>query len=299
MGKIIRLNGVTLTDSSAPKILERDGIESAGSLFLFDGAHESATFSGVPDANATIPNVLANKAGELIGSGDASSLAFIVNGKSVDSANFKTERTGKGGIHGIVTQSGSQTGLNAFTIKAPVLVRDYIYANRVEHQFYFSLWSRTTRLGIAASNYAPQAPFFLAPNTTNLFFHFQAGVSGAGPIGAQRIGWKNMPLTNDYVADVPAPFDRFASAGVHGVTGTGQVATDHLLFGVGNFGAWESFNRNKCASRIIYRAYAEDLTASGRTYAEVEAIDYALFQTAFAPGGKFYGDTYTDPATLP
>lgn len=34
-------------------------------------------------------------------------------------------------------------------------------------------------------------------------------------------------------------------------------------------------------------------------HGDVEAIDYALYQAAFAPGGKFYGDTYTDPATLP
>ncbi|MCF6764112.1 hypothetical protein, partial [Pseudomonas fragi] len=59
-----------------------------------------------------------------------------------------------------------------------------------------------------------------------------------------------------------------------------------------------SLNFNVCPSRIIYRAYGEDLTVSGRNYAEVEALDYALFLEAFAPGGKFYGDTFTSPSAL-
>jgi len=41
------------------------------------------------------------------------------------------------------------------------------------------------------------------------------------------------------------------------------------------------------------------MTVSGRTYAEVEAIDYALYQAAFGPGGKFADDTYTNPSTIP
>jgi hypothetical protein len=42
------------------------------------------------------------------------------------------------------------------------------------------------------------------------------------------------------------------------------------------------------------------LTVSGRTYAEVDAIDHALYtREVLTPGGRYYGDTYTDPATLP
>lgn len=72
-----------------------------------------------------------------------------------------------------------------------------------------------------------------------------------------------------------------------------------MTFGVGTIGAWIGGNYNKATSRIIYRARIEDLTVSGRTYEEVEAIDFALYTAAFAVGGKFYGDTYTDPTTFP
>lgn len=57
---------------------------------------------------------------------------------------------------------------------------------------------------------------------------------------------------------------------------------------------------NKAASRVLYRWYLEDLTVSGRTYAEVLAADYALYQQAFGVGGRYYGDTLpTDPSTIP
>lgn len=48
------------------------------------------------------------------------------------------------------------------------------------------------------------------------------------------------------------------------------------------------------------RAYVEDLTVSGRTYAEVDAIDHALYtKEVLTPGSRYYGDTFTDPATIP
>lgn len=70
-------------------------------------------------------------------------------------------------------------------------------------------------------------------------------------------------------------------------------------------GASNPFNaiggiRERLSSSIFYRAYIEDLTVSGRTYAEVDAIDYALYtKEVLTPGGRYYGDTYTDPATIP
>ena len=52
-------------------------------------------------------------------------------------------------------------------------------------------------------------------------------------------------------------------------------------------------------SRAVYRMYIEDLTVSGRTYAQVDAIDYAQFtKDVLTVGGRYYGDTYTDPTTL-
>jgi len=52
-------------------------------------------------------------------------------------------------------------------------------------------------------------------------------------------------------------------------------------------------------SWIFYRAYMEDLTVSGRTYAQVDAEDLALFTEQFAVGGRYHNDTFTNPTTIP
>jgi hypothetical protein len=296
MGKILRLNGVSLTDSTAPKILERDLIESEGSLFLYDGAHSFGSFAGVWPSNAPVPNVLSNKASLLLGV-DQSLLNFVASPYAPVAGKFFVERTPKGGFHGIITQGGSQVAQHASALYAPSAIRLHV-KNNPTRSFYASLWSTVTRTGIAGA--AGQSSFHMAQNTTNLAFHFQTGVGSAPFNGsAQSLGIFNAPSTpaNDFSASA-TPFNRFASLGWDEQTGTGPGDTN-IEFGVGTFGAWSSLNYNKGPSRIIYRAYLEDLTASGRTFAQVRDIDYALYQAAFAPGGKFHGDTYTNPSTLP
>lgn len=293
MGKIIRLSNVTLTDTSAPKILVRDQIESAGSLLLFDGAHQFGSFSGVPNTGELIPNALGNIASQLV---ESNLVDLRVNLRSTNSAMWIAERTSRGGIHGIITQSGGQSSQLNWHVFAGSGIRDYIFNLRSTNQFYFSLWSKVTRRGLSSP--APQAPFFLASNTSNFLFHYQNGEAAAPASSPQSIGRFNDPTTGDHSSSTPIPSNRFGSLGVDGITGTGQTSTNDLTLGVGTFGPWNGPNYNVAPSRIIYRAYVEDLTVSGRTFAQVQALDYALYQAAFAPGGKFHGDTYTDPATL-
>lgn len=88
---------------------------------------------------------------------------------------------------------------------------------------------------------------------------------------------------------------------MNGSTGTIGTLAYQDLFCFGGVPSVGPFSAavNKGGSHILYRCYLEDLTVSGRTYEQVKAIDDALFAAAFSSGGKFYGDTYTDPATLP
>ena len=292
MGKIIRISDVTLTDLQAPKIILRDVIESDGSLFLFDGNHQFGQFAGLPLNGASVPNVLANKAAALLSSSESAMNPTVFRTADLASV-FLAERTSKGGIYGLITQSGGQTDARNYILRAPELIRNYVRDN-ISRGFYVSLWSRTVRNGISTSNPAGQAPFHLASSTANFSFHFQTGAA-ASP--TNQLGAFNDPTAGNY-SGLTVPFSRFGALGVNANTGTGP-GTAPLELGVGNFGAWLGFNSNKAHSIIIYRAYIEDLTASGRTFSEVRAIDYALYQEAFAPGGKFHGDTFTDPATLP
>ncbi|WP_019407702.1 hypothetical protein [Pseudomonas psychrophila] len=295
MGKLLRLRGVTITDSSAPKLITRDRIESAGSLFLFDGNHQFGAFAGLPAQNAAIPNVLANKAAALLGVAE-SAVGLVVGGGTVNSAYWKSERTTKGGVHGIITQAGGQIGNPQYRIKAATAIRDYVLANPT-HKYYASIWSRITRQSLATSSQSPM--HFIGATTANMLFNFESGLPS--PLnGATLLGRKPDPVIGDLPAQpLAAPYNRFGSIGVQGVVGTGPGAGTDINLLVGTDGAWAGGMVNKAPSRIIYRGYMEDLTASGRDYAEVEAIDYAMFLEAFGVGGKFYGDTYTSPATLP
>jgi hypothetical protein len=77
---------------------------------------------------------------------------------------------------------------------------------------------------------------------------------------------------------------------------TVAAAAGSIIFGNGGSG---SALTNQCPSDIFYRGYCEDLTVSGRTYADVDALDKALWDAAFAAGGRFAGDTFTAPSTFP
>ena len=84
-----------------------------------------------------------------------------------------------------------------------------------------------------------------------------------------------------------------------GVAGHSGSVTNYLFWLYSWGGAGGGDNLHVGGSMVFYRGYCEDLTVSGRTYAQVAAIDLALFNTAFASGGKFNGDTNTAPSGYP
>lgn len=295
-GKLLRLHGVTINNPTAPKIITRDKIESEGSLFLFDGNHSAGAFVGLPVRDAAIPNVLANKAAAILGVAE-SAVGLIVGGATINGPTWKSERTSKGGIHGLITQAGGQVGGPQYYIKASPAIRNYVLANP-NHKYYASIWTRITRQSLKASSVmAPM--YFIGPTTANQLFSFEGGIPS--PIsGPTLLGRKADPLLPDVPTQpLAVPYNRFGSVGVQGLVGTGPTTEHEISLVVGVAGAWAGGMVNQAPSRIIYRSYMEDLTVSGRTYAEVEAIDYAMYQEAFGVGGKFANDTYSAPSTLP
>lgn len=294
MGKLLKISGFAITDPTVPVIKQFDEIESRGSLFLFDGSSSAGVFTGVPTLGAAIPNIVAPIASNVLGT-PAASLHATVSRKDPNSSLFLVERTSKGGLHGIITQAGSQASEQSYRVGLPAAVNNRLRLN-TSNAFYVSLWQRVTRKGIASG--APQSPFHFATNTSNYAFMFQNGLSLPLSADASYINRNNTPNIGD--TDITeAPMNRFGAVAFRGLVGSGPAVSNSVEFGLGSFSAWNTFNLNKAASRIIYRAYVEDLTVSGRTFDEVYALDYALYQAAFAAGGKFAGDVYTDPSTLP
>lgn len=298
MGKQLKLQGVKLTDPNAPTVLTRDRIESKGSLFLFDGNHQFSQFAGLPVAGASVPNALSDKAAALLGV-EESATSFIVQPLPIPQAGvFKAERTGRGGIHGLITQAGAQTTRQCYFLRASTAVQEYMRDNPT-HTFYVSIWQTITRKAVTGSP-SPQAPFFFVngvSSTANYRFHFEGSLFSPRAATATYRGGKAIPTVSD--TEIANETNRFTSVAVQGNTGNGPVSADPVTFGVGSEGVWAGPGLNKAASRIIYRVYVEDLTVSGRSYEAVEAIDLELYTEAFAAGGKFFGDTYTAVSTMP
>jgi len=288
MGKLIRLTGVTF--AGAPKLKQFDEMETFGSLMLFD----SSVIVGLPNQGESLVNVLSSFTQSV--TGETSGLNFSVNSKSANSANWLLERTSKGGVHGIIKQNTGSTVENNYQFYGPLAVRNYILANP-NHNYYMSIWSKITKPAI--SNPAVQSPFHFSTDVgggDNGFFNCAGGVFNN--TGGNRSN--NIATPSAYDDAIVAGTNRFNSAQYSGIVNNGQaLTTDHnIQLGLGAFGPWGFFNTEKGASRVLYRAYIEDLTISGRTAAQVNALDHALYNKEFSLGGKFYNDTYTNPNSI-
>jgi len=284
MGQKIVLSDVVFSDTNLA-IIRDDQILSNGSLLLMDFGHSLGGVTGVP--STTVPNVAWKEAAAILGSGTSTTLAVTAtqDGATV-ATKALTERTLKGGVHTILSLI-NQTDVNSISFFSPTAIRDYLYANRLTNSFYFSLWHTITRPGTYGVS-----PFHYGSGNGNNLFQSANGL----PVAAGT-NERSYPYTSDLL--VTAGTNKFLNMNPSGISGTGPTNTQRVEAATGNVSSWATVGINKSSSRIIYRMYVEDLTVSGRTYAEVDAIDYALWQAAFAVGGKFYGDTYTAPSTLP
>ncbi|AOH83624.1 hypothetical protein AWL63_06205 [Sphingomonas panacis] len=294
---------MTFTDPSLP-VLRDDAILSSGSLALVDFAHSANPLVGTPAAGvsaASIPNIAWKEAAALAGAGTQADWAF--NSRvSLTAADGFIERSGKGGVHVCMSQVGGTGTGKGVTIErivaagSPLL--QYLAAN-LTHKFYFSRWERITRVALTGA---------LEPCEAAIYANSSGSPYSTGLLNLNRTGIVNAGLGSKSSPDLPqATGNSFRSGGFNGWTAAGQPnstgAADIIaaLMTVGQQPT--AYNgasmANKSRSTILYRAYLEDLTASGRAYADVEALDFALFGQAFAAGGRYAGDTFTPVSTLP
>ncbi len=286
MGRKIVLTGTTLTDMTAPKLATVDAIESSGSMLLIEPMHPTAQWAaGVPSNGATFQNLY-----DPLGLGNAS---FEEVGAIENGVKGKIERSTKGGLHIIVSQANALADGDGARIKMSAALLAHVYAN-LGHDYYISAWDRLTR---ANPNIASASTRDY--NTANTI---SVGIAHAAPtvwnvVSGSSLG--SRVLGNTVGA-------RFANVGADGAVMASSTAMNGA--GLPSWGApWFTYNQAVRASRngfwtsfVFYRLYIEDMTVSGRTYAEVDAIDHALYtKEVLTPGGRYYGDTFTDPATIP
>lgn len=276
---------------NARKLTKVDKIESDGSLLLLDPTHPIQQWGGgAVNNNYVVPNLLAEKLTTLAGTGVGVDSTVTTSGTS---SNMIIERTSKNGLHVLLKQASIT---NEFLrLLPPAAVMDYINAHK-DHSYYFSLWQKTTM----KTTY-PNGPF--SPS----YMHIATSSGATGML--VYMGCYDLWIAGNVSANknVVSPSEEINHLFV-GSTSPNVVTTDiglgsyTSLFEVGNSGPWNGSgtgnSTDKLPSQILYRAYIEDLTVSGRSYADVFAIDNEMYtKEVLTEGGRYYGDTFTDPYT--
>jgi hypothetical protein len=336
MGRKLVISGTALTDTTGPKIRNLDPIESEGSILLIDPTHPSRQWQpGVPVDGAALPNLFAGNIASIYGTGNPADYdAAMVRPAAFTGTAGLLERTTKGGLHAISPQAGTAIHQSGPVVAFSVAFIKWILA-RPENDFYVSVWANTTR--IPSQSYA--AAGFLSLNgdsqqTNSSLFHAAPApvpenawatrpIANAGPSMGQHQAPAGTPTGPKYLSMAATGWNT-ATAGLEkSIPGdgtntavTGSYAGGGIAFGssanwrgVGstgveavsdfNAGGSTAANKDKQPSMVFYRVYMENLTISRRTHAQIDALDYALYQKeVLTPGGRFYGDTFTNPSTL-
>lgn len=287
----------TFTDNTLP-ILRDDPVLNAGSLMMLEPNHPARPLAaGMPANNGLIPNIAHKELNAILGGtynvGDLDPKLVYTAGLS--GTKGKLERSGKGGIHGIVSQSVALASGDGAQTQMFAALNNYIKAN-YGHNYYFSFWDRITRINAGAlPNAAAGTEGVIGGNTSAAGeLMMQVGtqlLNGSGTQSGARIG-----------TNVVGP--RFGNVGLTGPLNSFDQPAGALgaMWGAypGGYNAAVLASRNNFwPSFVFYRFTIEDLTVSGRTYAQADAADFAEYtKQVLTPGGRYYGDTSTDPATI-
>lgn len=270
-----------------------DSLLNAGSLALLDFSHPLTGVNSVPANGALINNIAWKQAQALLGLGTQSTLSWgFANNLTV--TDGLVELTPKKGLH-VITSQTTMAANRRMRINFPDPIRRYL-ADNPTRKIYFSIWARYTRLAMNGA---------VLNDKHNLAMLYDSALGSA----SKWAFW--MQNNSNYIgagkslgANTPTPVlgNFYRNLAVDGWTGGSSSGTiTAALTGyvkVGEDSPNVTLEVNKSPSMIIYRVYLEDLTASGRSYAQADADDLARYTRAFSTG-RFVGDTFTNPATLP
>lgn len=301
MTLVLRMKS-NIINANAPKLIKYDPVEHrTGSLFLWDAGLSS--LSSMPAVGAALPNLLAeytNAAGK--------EFTFAMGGtsQSEHDSYVKREMTTKKGLHWMVSQSRATdllAGNTYYGVKANAALKTHLANNIMgsNPSIFISIWLNATRY-VTKVNGLAALMAYVNGNTTNIAAYLQQdktsiNLGGVGPFSTVS----KLNLTHRQASIVNNP--NFFQAKINGYGGTGITTSTDLIIGsghippyAGSIAANQSINASP--SYILYRIYIEDLSLSGRTFDQVKAIDADEHTKAFGVGGRFYGDTWSDPAAV-
>lgn len=268
------------------KQLLTDPMINSGSLLLIDPQSPLNPMSKVV-IGGPVPNLAEGTMAALTGA--QSEFSFMLSGFYGE--KFIFELTNRGGIHVAVPTTITQgRGWHpSIGMLWPQELLDYLN-NNPTHQLYISTWTSTSRLDSDAVD-TPFMNLGTVDNTTNYRAIFD--IKSDLPTGASRLGY--FKSGTDTVGE-----GTMRAIAVNSYAGIEIPYYTNFVFGTGPMDRPITEGQTgKWPAMILYRLYVEDLTVSGNTFDNVVAKDKALYQKdVMTAGGRYYGDTYTDPATI-
>ncbi|MGR3823047.1 MAG: hypothetical protein ACU0A5_10775 [Salipiger marinus] len=282
-----------------PLILDPILTVGSGSLLLLDVKNWA---TGVPTHGARLPNIARIQAENLgVGTSDETAGVFVQVGDLPGGGYGLVERTARGGLHVAVRQSADVPELHGYNVELPDAIMAYMVAN-YSHNFYISQWRALTRPALGTS-----------PDGAKTFLGIEAGAAGGfammshssgqeRPTSSTRVGRTVQGAGINTVGPTRMSLAGPYTAGSSAAPTEAQYASG-LARAIAQFGTVQRQNNYSplaaaLQSWVFWRAYVEDLTVSGRSHAEVDAIDAALWSAAVGTGGRLAGDTYTAPSTV-
>lgn len=217
-------------------------------------------------------------------------------------AKCLVERTARGAVHGVMTPDpiGMHATRWAYGVVPASTVFEYLFANR-NHAFYFGMIGRVTRnatvadiTNLALGGLSPTESDVVDGATVNRGFGIyqaQSGNVAGAPLPTQEHYLNRRVDSNQpYFADIAVTGHSMSSL-------TPLTQARREIFTAGERAM--SPTRVGWPSHMLYTLWIEDLTASGRTYAECSAEGVALMGRRFSEGGEYFGDTFTSPGSVP
>lgn len=292
---------------------------------------------GTPGVTGTpVPNLAAKQASAMLSIPESSARVNLIRSAGVDdsSKKAKTERTAKGGFHTLFSPTLNNTSSDRTMVMlggpdtsqwGNTFLRDYLFANSLQKylsgRLFVSMWVRITRGAKSGTvdgvvYHATDIMTLASTTSTTGRYRHRFGVGNQpNPSAAAGMsaGYESYAAGNNDMVDVSgnggpatsgAGLKRFVNAG-KGYYGSPAPASLGEVFAtpfyIGNWGTVNTYLTavGGSASAILYRVYMEDLDVSGRTAAQVDALDRAEYIKAFSAGGRYFGDTWSDPSTIP
>lgn len=256
-----------------------------GSLLLIDPADPADPLAGDPANGTTLTNLAWEHAAAAIGSGDKATLAATLN-STLTTTDAVLERTTRGGIHFLISQTNDVVGQFATINVAAPLATHIGAALTAGHDLYFSTWdiiTRKTRSGTGATMI-----YRMNGGGGTVYMLSQAN-SLDGAISVTPAAPRN--LSTETGAATGAFRRHIAVDG--GPAGWSTAIDPRIAY----FGPTGSSSFHSAPSLAVQRLYIEDLTVSGRTPADAAALDARLYaEQVTAPWGRYHHDTpTTDP----